>query len=184
VRTDRIIETFDVQLRITQFPLHPDTPPEGQALTDLFAGHEIDLDAYQDRVVKIAAQEGLPYGLRTHTYNSRLAQELARWGEEQPGGETIHDALFRAYFVDGVNLARVDKLVQIAGSIGLPEDRAREILENRSFAEAVDNDWQRASMFRVTGVPTFVMDGRGVVGAQPYDALEQLVTQSGAERRP
>ncbi len=35
-------------------------------------------------------------------------------------------------------------------------------------------------MFAVTGVPTFVMNGRGVVGAQPYAALEQLVI---AERR-
>ena len=133
MRTDRIIETFDVQLRVTQFPLHPDTPPEGRALTDLFAGHEIDLDAYQDRVVKIAAQEGLPYGLRTHTYNSRLAQELAKWGEEQSGGEAIHEALFRAYFVDGVNLAEIGRLVQIARSVGLSEEQALRVLEGRTY---------------------------------------------------
>ena len=184
MRIERIKENFDVELKITQFPLHPDTPPEGMTLEEMFRGRSIDLDAVQARLMVLMADEGLHYGKRTHTYNSRLAQELAKWAELHLGGEAIHDALFRAYFVDGVNLARVDKLVQIAGSIGLPEDRAREILENRSFAEAVDNDWQRASMFRVTGVPTFVMDGRGVVGAQPYDALEQLVTQSGAERRP
>jgi predicted DsbA family dithiol-disulfide isomerase len=58
------------------------------------------------------------------------------------------------------------------------------VLESRSFSASVDSDWRRASEFGVTGVPTFVINGKGVVGAQPYDALEQLVTQSGAERRP
>jgi predicted DsbA family dithiol-disulfide isomerase len=183
VRTDRIVETFDVQLRITQFPLHPDTPPEGQALTDLFAGRDVDLDAYQDRVVKIAAQEGLPYGLRTHTYNSRLAQELARWAEEQPGGETIHDALFRAYFVDGINLAEIDRLAQIAGSVGLSEEEALRVLEDRTYRGKVDEDWDRSAQLGVTGVPTFFFGNRGVVGAQPYEALEELVVRGGAQRR-
>ena len=184
MRIERIKENFDVELKITQFPLHPDTPPKGMTLEEMFPGRSVDLEAVQARLMVMMAEEGLPYGKRTHTYNSRLAQELAKWAELQRGGEAIHDALFRAYFVDGVNLARIDMLVQIAASIELSEDSAREILEERSYAEAVDDDWRRASMFAVTGVPTFVMDGRGVVGAQPYDALEQLVTQSGAERRP
>ena len=59
----------------------------------------------------------------------------------------------------------------------------REVLENRSLAVSVDGDWRRASELGITGVPTFVINGRGVVGAQPYDTLEQLVTQGGAERR-
>jgi len=183
VRTDRIIETFDVQLRVTQFPLHPDTPPEGRALTDLFAGSGVDLDGYQARVVQIAAEQGLPYGLRTHTYNSRLAQELAKWGEEQPGGEAIHEALFRAYFVDGVNLAEIGRLVQIAGSVGLSEEEALRILEDRTYRGKVDEDWDRSAQFGVTGVPTFVFGNRGVVGAQPYEALEELVVRGGAQRK-
>ena len=171
-------------MKFTQFPLHPDTPPEGMTLEQLFSGRSFDLAAAQERLTAMMAEQGLPYGKRTRTYNSRLAQELAKWGELQPGGGAIHDALFRAYFVDGTNLARVDNLVQIAGSVGLPDEEAREVLESHSFAASVDGDWRRASELGVTGVPTFVINGHGVVGAQPYDALEKLVTQSGAERRP
>ena len=183
MRTDRIIETFDVQLRVTQFPLHPDTPPEGRPLTDLFAGRGVDLDASQARIMEVAAREGLPYGARTHTYNSRLAQELAKWGEEQPGGEAIHDALFRAYFEHGINLAETDRLVRIVGSVGLPEKEALDVLERRTYKERVDQDWERSTRFGVTGVPTFVFANRGVVGAQPYEALEEMVVQGGAQRR-
>ena len=48
---------------------------------------------------------------------------------------------------------------------------------------AIDADWQRSREFGITGVPTFVADGRGVVGAQPYETLEQLVGMAGATRR-
>ena len=183
MRTERIIETFDVELRVTQFPLHPDTPPEGRTLNDMFRGRAVDLEASQARIVQIASEEGLPYGVRTHTYNSRLAQELAKWAEEQAGGQAIHDALFRAYFVDGVNLAEIDRLVEIAGSLGLPEEEARHVLEHRTFRGSVDEDWDRSTRLGVTGVPTFVFANRGVVGAQPYEALEELVVKGGAERR-
>lgn len=127
-------------------------------------------------------QEGLSYGTRTRTYNSRLAQELAKWAEEQPGGQRIHEALFAAYFADGANLARVDRLVEIAGSLGLSESRAREVLESRSYRAAIDRDWARAAELGVTAVPTFVMNGRGLVGAQPYAVLEQFVIEAGACR--
>ena len=184
MRIDRIRETFDVEVKFTQFPLHPETPPEGMTLEQLFSGRSFDLEAAQERLVTLMAEQGLPYGRRTHTYNSRLAQELAKWAEVQPGGGAIHDALFRSYFVDGVNLARVDKLVQIAGSVGLSKEEAREVLEDRSIEASVDADWRRASELGITGVPTFVIKNHGVVGAQPYDTLEQLVTQNGAQRRP
>ena len=50
----------------------------------------------------------MPYGRRTHTYNSRLAQELGKWADTQPGGEAIHDALYKAYFVDTRNIGDPD----------------------------------------------------------------------------
>src|SRR5438105_6634521 len=113
------------------FPLHPDTPSEGLALKDLFAGRGLDLDAMHARMKGLMDVEGLPYNRRTHTYNSRLAQELAKWADSQPGFESIHDALYKAYFVDGRNLGDTEVLVDIAQSVGLPPDTAREVLTKR-----------------------------------------------------
>ena len=47
----------------------------------------------------------------------------------------------------------------------------------------VDQHQDLARQFRITGVPTFVAQGRGVVGAQPYEVLERLVVLAGAQRR-
>lgn len=165
------------------FPLHPETPEEGQSLEQLFAGRGVDMEAMYTRMKGLMDQEGLPYGKRTHTYNSRLAQELGRWADTQEGGEALHDALYRAYFVDARNIGDVPVLLEIVAEVGLSVDEARAALAERRFQAEVDADWQRSRQLGVTGVPTFVAGGYGVVGAQPYEALEQLLDQVGVPRR-
>ena len=160
------------------FPLHPETPAEGQSLEQLFGGRGVDMDAmYQQMKARMDA-EGLPYSRRTHTYNSRLAQELGKWADTQPSGGAIHDALYKAYFVDGLNIGDATVLVEIVESVGLPADAAREVLEKRTFEAAVDADWARSRQLGVTGVPTFVAGGYGVVGAQPYQTLAALMDKA------
>ena len=167
-----------MKVELVHFPLHPETPAEGRSLQELFAGRGYDIATMQAQMRARMAAEGLPYGERKMTYNSRLAQELGKWAATQPGGEAIHDALFRAYFVDARNIGDPDELVRIAESVGLPGDKAREVLTTRSFKPAVDADWEKSRAYGVTGVPTFVAGGQGVVGAQPYEVLEQLVEEA------
>ena len=165
------------------FPLHPDTPAEGLLLKDLFAGRGFDLDAMHARMKGLMDMEGLPYERRTHTYNSRLAQELAKWADSQPGFEAIHQALYRAYLEESRNIGDPEVLVDIAKKVGLPEDEARTVLLDRTFKEAVDADWQKARLFGITGVPSFVAGGTKVVGAQPYEVLAQQLRAAGADSK-
>jgi predicted DsbA family dithiol-disulfide isomerase len=149
----------------------------------LYAGRNVDPEAMYLRMKTLMDVEGLPYGRRTHTYNSRLAQELGSWAETQPGGDAIHDALYRAYFVAARNIGDPEILVELAQGVGLPGDEARAVLAERRFKDQVDADWAKSRSYGVTGVPTFVANGRGVVGAQPYEVLVQLLEQAGATRR-
>jgi formyl-CoA transferase len=55
--------------------------------------------------------------------------------------------------------------------------------EREKREEAVNADWAKSHRYGVTGVPTFVADRYGVVGAQPYEVLEQLLDKAGAKRR-
>ena len=183
MRIDKLRRAYDIRVKFVQFPLHPETPPEGISLDALFGGSAEDpaRKARQARMKALMDAEGLPYGERTHSYNSRLAQELAKWAEGQPGGEAIHDALFRAYFVHGRNLGDAEVLLDLARSVGLPEQEAKAVLGERSFSAAVDEDWRISRQAGVTGVPTFAAGGYGIVGAQPYEELERLVQAAGAQ---
>jgi predicted DsbA family dithiol-disulfide isomerase len=183
VRIEKLRVEHNVKIEWVHFPLHPDTPAEGRSLADLFAGRSVDVVAMQTQMKARMAAEGLPYGNRTMTYNSRLAQELGKWADTQPGGEAIHDALFRAYFVEARDISRPEVLLDIVGRVGLSVEGARKVLEQRTFKAAVDADWALARRYGITGVPTFVAGRYGVVGAQPYEALEQLVRKAAPDAK-
>jgi predicted DsbA family dithiol-disulfide isomerase len=178
VRIEKLQKEHNVKIEWVHFPLHPETPAEGRSLADLFAGRNVDRKAMHEAMKARMDAEGLPYGERTMTYNSRLAQELGKWADTQPGGEALHDALFRAYFVEARDISQPSVLLEIVGSVGLSVEGAREVLDKRTFKAAVDADWALSRQYGVTGVPTFVAGKYGVVGAQPYEALEELVRRA------
>ena len=183
MRIEKLKRAFEVETKLVHFPLHPETPAEGRSMAELYAGRNVDPEAMYARMKTLMDAEGLPYGRRTHSYNSRLAQELGKWADTQPGGEAIHDALYRAYFVDARNIGDPEILVEIAQSVGLSGEEARAVLSERRFKGAVDADWAKSHAYGVTGVPTFVAARYGVVGAQPYEVLEQLLDKAGAAHR-
>lgn len=143
----------------------------------------MDIPSAMARLKKVANDLDLPWGERKKSYNSRLAQELGKWAETKGEGDRYHDAVFRAYFVDGQNIAKTDVLMGLVRAAGLPEDEARETLQTRAFKGAVDSDWALVDELGITSVPTFALDRQTVVGAEPYEVLEQFVLRNGVCRR-
>ncbi len=182
-RVKQVRDTFDVDIKLVHFPLHPETPTEGRLLMDLFNCGQAEIDAKNARMQSMMAAEGLPFTDRTHTYNSRLAQEVGSWAETQEGGSAIHDRFFEAYFVERRNVGDVEVILDVVEKAGLDVAAARDVVENRTFKDAIDADWAKSHQYGVTGVPTFVSGGQGMVGAQPYEALAQLMDAVGAPRK-
>jgi predicted DsbA family dithiol-disulfide isomerase len=173
-----------VDIRWRAFPLHPETPEEGTLLEELFSNvSSEDLRKMKDRLKQAADEAGLPFADRTMTYNSRLAQELGKWAESKGSGDSFHRAAFSAYFAEGINIAKIPALVDIAASIGLPGEEAEEVLVHRTFKSEVDDDWSLSRNIGITAVPTFVMNGGRLVGAQPYEMLEELMGVKGIRKR-
>ena len=64
-------------------------------------------------------KSALPFGKREKTYNTRLAQELGKWAGQKGKGTLFHDAMFRAFFVEGMNIGKKispDGLVKDTGT--------------------------------------------------------------------
>lgn len=160
------------------FPLHPEVPGEGMLLAQLFNRSEMEIEQWAKNFQQRASQLGLPFGSWKKIYNTRLAQELGYWAEEQGKGKEFHMAAFKGYLVEQQNLADRDILQKIAESIGLNRAEAYKNLEARSFKEAVDTDWVRARELEINSVPTLIMNGERLVGAQPYEQIVQFVSNN------
>ena len=169
---EKLEAEHSVDIEWIPFPLHPSTPPEGLLLSELFGGR--DMSGAQAQLQARIDAAGLEYNYCDRTFNTRLAQELGKWANSQPGGKAIHKALYRAYFVEGKNLAERDVLLDVAESVGLDRSSARKVIEERSFSDQVDADWQRARSHQISGVPCFVSEGYMAAGAQPYEELERF----------
>ncbi len=178
---ERLRKSWEIDVVWLPFPLHPEIPAAGMTLEELFPGRMAYIDAMRDRLRQRFAEEGLPLGDLDRVYNTRLAQELGKWADTQPNGEALHEAVFRAYFVDGENIGDAATLVRLAGTVGLDRGAAAEVLRNRAWSDAVDEDWDRAKALRLGGVPAFLAAGRGVVGAQPLVVLEELIRNAAAD---
>lgn len=134
------------------------------------------------RLREVAREVELPYNDGDRTYNTRRAQELAAWADAE-AAKPLHDPLFRAMFVDGQDISDEQVLLSIVDRAGLDRDAAAEALSTRRFGEQIDTDWSLARQLGISAVPTFVVDGRGVAGAQSYEVLEGLMKAASVARR-
>jgi predicted DsbA family dithiol-disulfide isomerase len=165
------------------FPLHPETPAEGRSLKDLFAGRPIDVPEMVAHLQRVATELGLPFGDRTMTYNSRLAQELAKWAADKGREKAFHRAVFRAYFADGLNIGDPDLLVNLASDAGLQGHEARRVIDDRAYRRAVDRDFHYSLQMGVRAVPTFMVNGAKLVGAQPTAVLGKFIAENGGKKK-
>jgi predicted DsbA family dithiol-disulfide isomerase len=149
----------------------------------LFAGRPINIEEMLAHMRNIAGELGLPFGDRQKTYNSRLAQELGKWAESQGKGDEFHDAAFRAYFADGLNIGDTSILLELGNRVGLPPGEIQTVLDTRSYKDAVDADWSRAYQLGITAVPTFRLNQQVLVGAQPYNVLVNFLESNQITRR-
>ena len=183
MRIDRLQSEYDIDIHWTAFPLNPSVPPEGYPLADYYASRNLDMEERVGHMRQVAGRLGLPFGKRERIYNSRLAQELGKWAEKMGHGEDYHRALFKAYFVDGVNIAEVKNLEKIGAQVGLEKSEIKEVVASRSFKTAVDEDWQRSRQLGINAVPTFMLKETTLVGAQSQESLSKFLAYHQIPRR-
>ena len=149
----------------------------------MFGGQPVNIPAMLGRLKQAADELGLSVTERTRVYNSRRATELGKWAEAQDRGDAFHDAIFRAYFAEGLNISDVAVLRETCSHLDLDPSEAERVLARGDYRTSVDEDWDYSRRLGVTAVPTFLAAGRTVVGAQPYEVLERLVQAAIKARR-
>ena len=182
-RIKKIKNEFKVDIQLIHFPLHPETPREGRTLIELFGSNQEDIDQKNERMKELMILENLPYKNRTHTYNSRLAQEIGAWAQSIDNETSIHDNFFEAYFVQGLNVGLESVILDVVSKSGLNPEEARKVIKNRLFMKNIDEDWNKSRNYGVTGVPTYVYQKQSMVGAQPHENLVEFLNHFGIPKR-
>jgi len=131
--------------------------------------------------------EGLPFDFeRGQVRVSTLKAHRLIWLAGREGdADKVGEALFRAHFAEGRNLADVQTLVDAGAEGGLAEARVRAMLDSDEGIADVRAQLAQAHALGIQAVPTFVFDGRlAVQGAQTPAVFVQVFERLGVESRP
>ena len=181
----------EVQVVWRSFELDPSAPAErtGGYADDLAGKYGVPVAQAQsmlDTMTATAAQDGLELRFDTARPGSTFdAHRLLHLAAERGVQDAVEERLMRATFTEGEPVGDADTLVRLVAEVGLDADEARAVLASDRYAEQVRGDQQQARAYGITGVPFFVVDGRyGLSGAQPAEAIGQVLAQAWAERSP
>jgi len=56
-----------------------------------------------------------------------------------------------------------------------------ESLAASEHEAAISRDFERGQQMGITGTPTFIVNGRTIVGAQPKEEFERVIEEAAAE---
>jgi len=154
--------------------IHPDTPPGGRSVTDLFRQDDVD------RMMKHLRAMGAPLGIIfsdiTRISNSRLALQAGEFAEEHGRFDELHEALFQAYFSQGLDIGDQEVIMQLGRDAGLDVELLGKALQEGTYLPKLKQAQEEASRLGVTGVPTFFLgDGKALVGAQPLEVFQKIL---------
>lgn len=167
----RLEDEDGVEVRRQPFELHA---PVGR-LPDPNAPERIR--QWRDEVEPLARELGTVIRRPRLIPWTRKAHELARFAASRGRFREVHEALFRAHFVEGRDIGRIDVLVTIGAAAGLPLTDTKVTLDVDACADHVAAAREEAARLGVHRVPTILAGGRRLAGYQPYERLLALVTE-------
>lgn len=138
-----------------------------------------------EQVSEMAKEVGLTYDMDNAVVaNTFDAHRLIHLAAEEGLQDKMEERLFKAYFLEGRNVADHETLVELGTEVGLNAAAINKLLASDDFAKAVKADQEEAKLFRANGVPFFVFGRKyGVSGAQSSEVFLQALQNAWEEEQ-
>lgn len=150
------------------FELHPPPLSMADPLSAAWQARTAEAHALaRRRGVDLADPELLPW--------TRKAHELCEFARERDCFHRVRRRVFRAHFVDRVDIGRIDSLVEVAHRAGLDRTEAKAALDVDHYTGTVVRDRTAALERGVGDVPTVAAGGSRLVGSGSLREIEQLL---------
>jgi len=111
--------------------------------------------------------------------NAAPAAEAADCAGEQGKYWEYHDLLF-----NGKLKLSTAAFKEYATRLGLDAIKFNDCLTSRRFQSEVEDDYNFAANLGIRSTPTFFINGLALVGAQPFEAFQQVIDQELAGKIP
>ncbi len=161
---------FDVEWRA--FEIHPETPKDGVKTVDYFPKY--DMEKMKNYIESFGKDVGIKLNGDVLA-NSKLSLAANEFAKKKGKFDKFHEAIFKANFEEGKNIGDMDVLLEIAQSVGLNKAELKLYLVDERNLEAIDESSAQAKKLGITGVPSFIINNKMVVGAQSIEVLKEFI---------
>jgi predicted DsbA family dithiol-disulfide isomerase len=157
----------EAQVKVTwrPFQLNPSLPTEGahrrSYIRSKFGSIE-PFQAMERRLEEVGAADGIDFKFAriSRIPNTLDAHRLIWLGQRHDKQDAVVEALFTAYFVDGMDVGERKNLANIAEAVGIDQVLAEKFLATDEGLKEVLGEQQQFKAMGIDGVPGFVVNGR------------------------
>lgn len=167
------------------FELDPGAPEKAKVngLATIAGRYNMPLEqaaAQFEQIANLGREVGLTLNQidthHTNTFNAHRLMKLALASKDKAIAEKLNEFLFAAFFVENLNLADRNVLLETGMKAGLKEDEIRDVLESDQYAADVRADEYEAAKRGIQGVPYFLFeDGAIAPGAVSIEEFRSLL---------
>ena len=112
---------------------------------------------------------------------SQAAARIVLWARQQDAalaGRVVH-ALYRAYFLDDIDISDPDNAIVVAARCGIDPATARAAIDDPAIKDALRRGNEEAIAKGVFGSPYIVVDGEPFWGMDRLDQVERWLATGG-----
>ncbi|MEL6420052.1 MAG: DsbA family oxidoreductase [Pseudomonadota bacterium] len=176
------------RVRWHPFELNPTMPPQGQNLAEHIAekyGSTAEQSAKNRQYLRALGENlGIQFKFTedSRIVNTFLAHQLLDFALSQGRQHPLKLALFEAHFTEGRDVSDTETLIEVAASVGLDPEAARNALETQARADTVREKESFWTSRGISGVPSMVFNSKYLVtGAQGVENYTQILRQAASE---
>lgn len=183
-------ESTGVSVSWHPFQLNPDLPSEGMDRREYCNrkfGSWARCEEMFERISEVGKTVGIEFRFEKQLIvpNTLNVHRVIWLGGRQGVQDGVVEALFRAYFCEGVDLSRDTELVDVVAEAGLEKRLLQRFLSADEGLAEVLSEEQEVKALGISSVPLFIMADRvAVSGAQPTETLVAAYRQATHELQP
>ena len=165
------------------FQLNPSMPAEGMDrrayLEGKFGSKAAAVEVYGN-IERQAQALGLPinFAAMQRTPNTINAHRLIHWAGLEQKQQPLINALFEAYFCNGIDISDIGALCDIALKAGLQRDVTSQLLNSDADIQMIKERDAHSRKMGVDAVPTFIVANQHVVpGSQTPEVWAAIIAE-------